>query len=153
MEFLHVGLQVKDIQASSQFYAEMFGIKWEPIKEYESEEEDASGASVRFATLVTHGWTPNGFEIEMVQRLGPGNPAPPPEIGYGLDHIAFTVEDFDGALAEAEERGLEKTSEYRSDYADYAFFTGDVLGGTLAQLVQYKQPRYFSEDRLAEETS
>jgi catechol 2,3-dioxygenase-like lactoylglutathione lyase family enzyme len=59
----------------------------------------------------------------------------------GVSHIAFTVGNLDTAIAEATERGLRLVSEYRSEQVDFAFFAGDDLGGLLAQLVHFKQPR------------
>jgi hypothetical protein len=32
-------------------------------------------------------------------------------------------------------------SEYRSEYVDFGFFTGEELGGLLTQLVHFKPPQ------------
>lgn len=94
-------------------------------------------------TLVTHGKTAQGFEIEMVQALE-GKVADDLVLDgrEGMSHIAFTVDDLDTAIGEATERGLRLVSEYRSEQVDFAFFAGDGLGGLLAQLVHFKQPRH-----------
>jgi hypothetical protein len=34
VDFLHVGMKVADIRASSALFAELFGMTWEPVREY-----------------------------------------------------------------------------------------------------------------------
>jgi len=63
MEFLHVGLKVDDIHRSTEMYRTMFGIDWEPIREYALDDVTLNGEVSPSRTLVTHGRTANGFEI------------------------------------------------------------------------------------------
>ena len=142
MGFLHVGMKVHDIERATRCYAEWFGITWEPVREYQLSHITVDGDTAPSRTLVTHGKTVEGFEIEIVQVLE-GKVADDLVLDgrEGMSHIAFTVDDLDTAIGEATERGLRLVSEYRSEQVDFAFFAGDDLGGLLAQLVHFKQPR------------
>lgn len=149
MDFLHVGMKVTDIRASSALFAELFGITWEPVREYTLETITLEGSVSPSTTLVTHGTTASGVEIEMVQ-VTDGRTADELVLGdrEGLSHIAFTVPDLDTAAEDARRRGLRQVSEYRSDDVDFAFFASARLGGVLAQLVQFKRPRPGADRRV-----
>jgi predicted enzyme related to lactoylglutathione lyase len=142
MDFLHIGMKVHDIERATRCYAEAFGIVWEPVREYQLSHITLEGDAAPSRTLVTHGKTAQGIEIEMVQGLE-GKTADDLVLDgrEGVSHIAFTVDDLDAAIAQATERGLRLVSEYRSEQVDFAFFDGDDLGGVLAQLVHFKQER------------
>ena len=143
MEFLHVGMKVKDIYKSSALYGELFGIEWEPIKEYVGVGTTiVNGEAVANRTLVTHGKTASGFEIEMIQSVA-GSSADDLilEGREGLSHFAFLVDDLPAATAAAEQSGLKAVNEYRSDYVDFTFVGGEALGGALVQLVHFNRPR------------
>jgi len=143
MEFLHVGMMVSDIDRSIAFYRDVLGIKWEPVKEYRLEGGTFRGEPAEPSrTLVSHGLTPSGVEIEMVQALE-GQIPDHLALGrrQGLSHIAFTVDNLDEAAALLEARGLKNVAEHRADTHAYAFFQGDALGGPLVQLVELKGPR------------
>jgi 4-hydroxyphenylpyruvate dioxygenase-like putative hemolysin len=142
MDFLHIGMKVHDIERATRCYAEAFGIVWEPVREYQLSHITLEGDAAPSRTLVTHGKTAQGTEIEMVQGLE-GKTADDLVLDgrEGVSHIAFTVGNLDTAIAQATERGLRLVSEYRSEQVDFAFFDGDDLGGVLAQLVHFKQER------------
>jgi catechol 2,3-dioxygenase-like lactoylglutathione lyase family enzyme len=143
MDFLHVGMKVHDIERATRCYTAAFGIAWEPVREYQLSHITLESDLAPSRTLVTHGKTAEGVEIEMVQVLE-GKVADDLVLRgrEGVSHIAFTVGNLDNAIAEATERGLRLVSEYRSEQVDFAFFAGDDLGGVLAQLVHFKQPRH-----------
>ena len=69
MGFLHVGMKVYDIERAARCYAAAFGIGWEPVREYQLSHITLEGEVTPSRTLVTHGKTAEGFEIEMVQGL------------------------------------------------------------------------------------
>jgi hypothetical protein len=113
------------------------------VREYSIDAVAGDGTVESSTTLVTHGKTKSGFEIEMIQVLD-GHTADEVVLGSreGVSHFGFTVPDLDTAIGDAEARDLRKVSEYRSEYVDFAFFTGGDLGGALAQLIQFHQPRH-----------
>jgi catechol 2,3-dioxygenase-like lactoylglutathione lyase family enzyme len=66
MDFLHVGMKVHDIERATRFYTAVFGITWEPVRQYLLGDITLNGDMAPSRTLVTHGKTSQGFEIEMV---------------------------------------------------------------------------------------
>jgi Glyoxalase/Bleomycin resistance protein/Dioxygenase superfamily len=121
----------------------LFGIEWDPVQEYRLDSVTSDGTVEASTTLVTHGKTASGFEIEMIQVIE-GHTADEVVLGSreGVSHFGFTVPNLDAAIGAAEAHDLRKVSEYRSGYVDFAFFSGGALGGALAQLIHFHQPRH-----------
>jgi hypothetical protein len=142
LEFLHVGMKVNDIHKSMAMFRTLFGITWEPVKEYSLTDITLMGMITPCTTLVTHGKTASGFEIEMIQVTA-GRTADNLVVGdgEGLTHFGFLVEDVGAAVAKAGKWGLRSVCEYNSEYVDFAFVEGPSLGGPLAQLIHFKQSR------------
>lgn len=142
MDFLHVGMKVDDIERSRALYGQLFGMSWEPVSEYALGDAVLEGEVTASRSLVSHGWTADGTEIEMVQVLE-GRTADHVVLGdrEGLSHIAFSVDDLDTAVATATAAGLKSVSEWSSPAVDFVFMAGDALGGLLVQLVSFKGPR------------
>ncbi len=141
MEFLHFGMKVDDIRASSQLLGRVLGIEWEPIKEY-AVELDFAGQPEPGRTLVSHGLAEGGVEIEMVQSLE-GRSPDEQVLGEreGVSHIAYRVDALEAAMARAEESGLTRLCSYRSEYVDFVFYESATLGGMLLQLVTFHGDR------------
>jgi hypothetical protein len=74
--------------------AAAFGIVWEPVREHQLSNITLAGNVSPSRTLVTHGKTSEGFEIEMIQVLE-GAVADDVVLGgqEGVSHFAFTVDD------------------------------------------------------------
>jgi catechol 2,3-dioxygenase-like lactoylglutathione lyase family enzyme len=141
MKFLHVGFAVKDIHRSIGLYAEMFGIRWEPVKEY-AITTFIDGKENPSRSFVTHGYTDNGFEFEMVENVA-GISADSLILGdrEGLSHMAFTVEDLAAERARLEAKGLKMVTEFSSSKVDFQFFMDERLAGALVQLVKFHGER------------
>jgi catechol 2,3-dioxygenase-like lactoylglutathione lyase family enzyme len=140
MRFLHFGFKVNDIEATSRAYAELFGLTWEPIREFElvTRVGDATGP-VR--SKVTHAWTDDGTEIELVQTVA-GRSVDTELMGdrEGLSHLAFQVEDLAVERARLEAAGVNVLSEGTAPRAAWFFVHDPRLGGALVQLVQLHAP-------------
>lgn len=148
MKFLHVGFAVKDIERSIALYADAFGIKWEPVQEF-SITTNMDGQENPSRARVTHGYTDNGFEFEMVENLS-GISSDSLVLGdrEGLSHLAFTVDDIAAERVGLEARGLKMVSEFSSSRVDFQFFKDERLAGALIQLVQFHGER--SKEALTE---
>jgi len=140
MKFLHFGFKVNDIEKTSQAYSELFGLAWEPIKEFtlRSRVGDRTGET---RSRVTHAWTEDGTEIELVETVE-GHSVDTELMGEreGLSHLAFAVDDLAAERAKAEARGLNVLSEGTAPRASWIFIHDDRLGGALVQLVQLHEP-------------
>jgi hypothetical protein len=136
MNLLHFGFKVKDIAQSSALYAELFGIVWDPIREYDVPVM-VDGQARRNRSYVTHGKTSDGIEIEMVQPI---EGEVPDDIALGdregISHVAFTVLDLAAEKARLLKRGIAIVNEGTAPRADWLFVADPWLGGALVQLVQ-----------------
>jgi predicted enzyme related to lactoylglutathione lyase len=133
MKLLHFGFKVHDIDKTCAAYKELFGLEWEPVREYET----STGRS-----RVSHAWTDDGTEIEMVQPIG-GNPVDDMVMGdrEGISHIAFSVDDLAAEREKAVAKGLKVINEGTAPRASWFFVHDERLGGALVQLVQlHEQP-------------
>ena len=136
MNLLHFGFKVKDIARSTALYADLFGIVWDPIREYDVP-VTVDGQARRNRSYVTHGKTSDGIEVEMVQPI---EGEVPDDIALGgregISHIAFTVVDLAAEKARLKARGIAIVNEGTAPRADWLFVADPWLGGALVQLVQ-----------------
>ena len=138
MNLLHFGFKVRDIAQSTTIYADLFGITWDPIREYDVP-VTANGEVRRHRSYVTHGKTSDGTEIEMVQPIE-GDVPDDIVLGdrEGISHVAFTVDSLEQERARLVERGIKIVNEGTAPRADWLFVADDRLGGALVQLVQLR---------------
>jgi len=138
MDLLHFGFAVRDIETTSQAYRDLFGVAWDPIARYVLPDPDGGADQV---SLVTHGHTRDGVEIEMVQTVS-GQTVDARWFGNreGLSHIAFKVEDLATERARLTAGGVQIVGEGSAPRADWFFVRDDRLGGALVQLVQLRTP-------------
>jgi catechol 2,3-dioxygenase-like lactoylglutathione lyase family enzyme len=108
----HIGLFVRDLAASVEFYREFFGFP--VVKEFGS-----SGAKIALLDI-------GGGKVELIQRPEPKNVSPSCEWG----HIAFHVPDFEEKLKQIASLGLEKRIVTTADGGRLCFFA-DPDGHTL----------------------
>jgi catechol 2,3-dioxygenase-like lactoylglutathione lyase family enzyme len=136
MDLLHLGFAVRDIETTSQAYRDLFGIAWDPIVHYALPDPDGGEDQV---SLVTHGRTGDGVEIEMVQTVS-GQTVDARWFGdrEGVSHIAFRVEDLAAERARLTAGGVEIVGEGSAARADWFFVRDERLGGALVQLVQLR---------------
>jgi len=93
--FRYTGIRVKDLDASVTFYTSVLGMK---VRERNTIDE-VKGVVV---DLVSED---GGHPLEL-NYYEKGSPFDAPyEVGEGLDHLAFRVEDLDKAIAEAKKAG------------------------------------------------
>ena len=141
MNLLHFGYKVKDIEQATRAYAELFGIVWDPIREYDVP-VTVDGKPGRNRSYVTHGKTGDGIEIEMVQPI---EGEVPDDIALGdregISHVAFTVVDLAREKARLKARGIRIVNEGTAPRADWLFVSDPWLGGALVQLVQLHQEK------------
>ena len=86
----HVGIYVKDVNRSVQFYEDLFGFK--TVNNF--------GSGEAKITILDIG----GGLLELIQR--PGSPSPPPTGNWS--HLAIYEPQFDKIVARVDEKNLEK---------------------------------------------
>jgi catechol 2,3-dioxygenase-like lactoylglutathione lyase family enzyme len=138
MRLLHFGFSVRDVETTTAAWRELFGIDWEPVSRHALPDP---GDGEDHVSLVTHGRTGDGVEIEMVQTLS-GQTVDAQVFGdrEGVSHIAFQVDDLAAERARMIAAGVEVLGEGSAPRADWVFLRDPRLGGALGQLVQLCRP-------------
>jgi len=101
----HIGIYVKDLEASLAFYKEFFGFK----------EVTRFGSGEAKIAMIDIG----GGLLEIVQR--PGSPGKPPEGNWS--HVAIHDPDFDKTVAKITAKGLPKRDVTMANGTRLCFFS------------------------------
>ena len=141
MKLLHFGFAVHDIEKTTAAYRDLFGIRWDPVVEHSSSAL-IDGEQHASRVKVTHGYTEDGAEIEMVQAIE-GRTTDEVVLGgrEGISHIALQVDDLAAEKARLLGLGMKIINEGQAPRANWLFVADDRLGGALVQLVQLNQPQ------------
>ena len=139
----HVGIAVRDLEASVEFYTTTFGLTVAG-----RETNDAQG--VREAMLYVGAVSSGGFDagapggasyVQLLEPLADDTPVGKflATRGEGVHHVGYGVEDVAQALAELGEQGIRLVDErprHGSLGASIAFLHPKSVGGVLTELVQ-----------------
>jgi len=121
----HVGITVKDLDASLRFYHDVLGLQFsnEPSPWFDAPELGPAvgvpGAALRQVSLLLGDTT-----LELLEYKSPPSETPEPlkSNNVGASHVAFLVEDIDAKKAELEAKGI-------SFYSDVNVVDEGVLAG------------------------
>ena len=108
-KFLYVGIRVKDLQKSSDFYSKLLGMQVKGRSKVEQTKGETVG-------LESEGFT---LELNYYEKESPYYKEY--AVGEGLDHLAFNVENLDKALEEARAAGYRVISEMKSNGSRWAY--------------------------------
>ncbi len=110
-KFAYVGIRVKDLQRSIDFYTELLGMKVVDRGKI----EQTKGETVALES------EKGGFILELnyYERDSPYNTEY--TAGEGLDHLAFKVDDLNKALKEAQSAGYQTILEVKADGGRWAY--------------------------------
>lgn len=130
----HVGIAVRDLEASVEFYTTMFGLTVAG-----RETNDAQG--VREAMLYVAEGPAGSSYVQLLEPLGPDTPVGKflEARGEGVHHIGYGVVDVATALGQLREDGIRLVDErprHGSLGASIAFLHPKSVGGVLTELVQ-----------------
>jgi len=109
LKFLYVGIRVKDLQKSSDFYSKLLGMQVKGRSKVEQTKGETVG-------LESEGFT---LELNYYEKESPYYKEY--VVGEGLDHLAFNVENLDKALEEARAAGYRVISEMKSNGSRWAY--------------------------------
>ena len=110
-KFTYVGIRVKDMAKSVEFYTKFLGMKNTGNTRIEAAKGDAT-------YLVSHG-RKIGLELNHYDSDSPFNTKY--VVGEGLDHLAFGVKDLDAALKEAERMSYRYVTEVKTEKSRWAY--------------------------------
>ena len=134
MDITHIeqiGIAVKNLQESIEFYENVLGLKCYSI-------EEVSDQKVRTAFFkVGH------TKIELLESTEPDGPIGKflEKRGEGIHHLAFHVNDLEGALKEAEDKDvrlIDSVPRKGAEGLDIAFLHPKSTNGVLTELCEEK---------------
>jgi methylmalonyl-CoA/ethylmalonyl-CoA epimerase len=130
----HVGIAVRDLEASIGFYETTFGLTVAGRETNESQ-------GVREAMLYVAGTADAASYIQLLEPLGPDTPVGKflATRGEGVHHVGYGVTDVTAALDQLRGEGIRLVDErprHGSLGAAIAFLHPKSVGGVLTELVQ-----------------
>ncbi len=127
----HIGIAVKDLEASIKYYEDVLGLKCYSIEEIEDQK-------VRTAFFQV-GQT----KIELLETTDDDGPIGKfiEKKGEGIHHIAFAVKNIENALTEVESKGIrliDKEPRKGAEGLDIAFLHPKSTNGVLTEFCENK---------------
>jgi methylmalonyl-CoA/ethylmalonyl-CoA epimerase len=127
----HIGIAVKDLEASIKYYEEVLGLKCYAIEEVKDQK-------VKTAFFML-GQT----KIELLESTDPEGPIGKyiEKKGEGVHHLAFAVNGIESALEELEQKGvqlIDKAPRKGAEGLDIAFLHPKSTHGVLMELCENK---------------
>jgi len=104
-KFTYVGIRVKDLQKSIDFYTKLLGMKVKGRSRIEQTKGETVGLESEEGGFV--------LELNYYDRQSPYYAEY--VVGEGLDHLVFNVDDLTKTLEEARAGGYRVTSEMKAD--------------------------------------
>ncbi|MFP5470680.1 MAG: methylmalonyl-CoA epimerase [Bacteroidia bacterium] len=127
----HLGIAVKDINASNELFAKLFGKQPYKLEDVESEGVKTSFFMIGESKIELLEATNNDSAIaKFIEKKG-----------EGIHHIAFEVDDIDAEIARLKNEGFElihTTSKDGADNKRIAFLHPKSTNGVLVELCQEK---------------
>lgn len=129
----HIGIAVKDLKASNDVFAKLFG-----TPHYKTESVESEGVNTSFFKT-----GPN--KIELLEATNPDSPIAKfiEKRGEGIHHIAFAVDDIEADIERLIKEGftvLNKTPKKGADNKLVAFLHPKSTNGVLIELCQDIKP-------------
>jgi methylmalonyl-CoA/ethylmalonyl-CoA epimerase len=130
----HIGIAVKDLKASIEYWEKVFGLKCYALEEVKEQK-------VKTAFFMI-GQT----KIELLESTDPEGPIGKfiEKKGEGVHHLAFAVKGIEEALAETEAKGIQlidKTPRKGAEQLDIAFLHPKSTFGVLTELCENKNEK------------
>lgn len=127
----HIGIAVKDLEASNRLFSKLLGKEPYKIEEVESE-----GVRTSFFEL-------GGVKIELLEATRPDSPIAKfiEKKGEGIHHLAFEVKDINQQIDAFKQRGITMINDQPKEGADnkqIAFMHPKSTNGVLMELCQDK---------------
>lgn len=130
----HIGIAVKSLEESIPYYEKVLGLKCYAVEEVKDQKVKTAFFKV--------GQT----KIELLESTDPEGPVGKfiEKKGEGMHHMAFAVNDVDGALLEAEEKGvrlIDKNPRKGAEGLDIGFLHPKSTFGVLTELCENKNKK------------
>ena len=125
----HIGIAVKDLEASNELFGKLFGKPHYKTEKVESENVDTSFFEMEESKIeLLHATSPESAIAKYIDKKG-----------EGIHHIAFAVEDIEKEVERLKAEGFQPISEKPKRGADNKlvfFFHPKTTNGVLIELCQ-----------------
>ena len=134
-----VGIVVKDLDRTVEFYSSTFGIGPFEIRESNLEGVMLRGKPTTGRLRIAFAQA-GQVQLELIQPLEGETPHAEflRKKGEGLHHLAFFVSDIDNKLAQLAEQGIKPFFNGDSRSRSFAYLDTDKIGGVIIELIQWK---------------
>ncbi len=127
----HIGIAVNSIEESIPYYENVLGLKCYAIEEVKDQKVKTAFFKV------------GDTKIELLESTDPEGPIGKfvEKRGQGIHHMAFAVNDIEGALTEAEAKGvrlIDKQPRKGAEGLDIGFLHPKSTGGVLTEFCEDK---------------
>jgi methylmalonyl-CoA/ethylmalonyl-CoA epimerase len=125
----HIGIAVKDLQASIKFYENILGLKCYGVEEVKDQKVKTAFFKI------------GETKIELLETTDPDGPIAKfiEKKGEGIHHIAFAVDNVETSLKEMETKGvqlIDKQPRKGAEEMSIAFLHPKSTGGVLIELCE-----------------
>ena len=130
----HIGIAVKDLKESIEYWEKVFGLKCYAVEE------------VKEQRVKTAFFMIGQTKIELLESTDPEGPIGKfiEKKGEGVHHLAFAVKGIENALAETEANGIQlidKTPRKGAEQMDIAFLHPKSTFGVLTEFCENKNEK------------
>jgi len=135
-----VGIVVKDIEKTAEFYTSAFGIGPFSIHEVSLDGVIFRGQPITLNMKVAFAQS-GPLQIELIQPVKGENLYTEflAAKGEGLHHLAFEVDDMAATLAQMAEFGIEPVFHHDLGFTAFAYLDTDKIGGVMIELLWNKK--------------
>jgi methylmalonyl-CoA/ethylmalonyl-CoA epimerase len=127
----HIGIAVKSIEESLKYYEGILGLKCYNIEEVKDQKVKTAFLKIGQVKIeLLESTDPEGTIAKFIEKKG-----------EGVHHIAYAVENIEGALADAESKGvqlIDKQPRKGAEGLDIAFLHPKTTGSVLTELCEKK---------------
>jgi len=135
-----VGIVVRDIERTAEYYTSTFGIGPFSIIDVDMEGVILRGKPI--STKIKAAFAQSGpLQIEFIQPVEGDNIYTEflASKGEGLHHLGFQVDDMDAMLAELAKEGIEPIFHHNYGFMAFAYLNTDKIGGVIFELLWTKK--------------
>lgn len=137
----HIGIVVKDIQKTVEYYSSTLGIG--PFRVFEVNIPDAivqgKVSSLRIKAAIAK---LGSLDIELIESIEGENIYAEflKSRGEGLHHLAMLVDDVDKEVAELKEQGIRVLQGAKTPAGSFAYLDTEEIGGVIIELLPKARP-------------
>ncbi|MBM4462557.1 MAG: hypothetical protein FJ012_04345 [Chloroflexi bacterium] len=136
-----VGIVVRDIERTAQYYTSTFGIGPFTIIDVDMDGVILRDKPIRLKMKAAFAQS-GPLQIELIQSVEGENLYTEflASKGEGLHHLGFQVDDMEAVLADLARKGIKPVFHHNYGFGAFAYLNTDKIGGVMFELLWTKKP-------------